>query len=104
MSSITLLTLGTSAAIVSAALALIGLEVERRHARRLVRVALATPQAVETAWVSPPDEQGQRMLFVKAVGQPRARTVAMDWEVDELVRRFSQAGIRIDYERESLAA
>ncbi len=103
MLSLPLLTLTTAAAFVTLALALIAFERSRQRAGRIVRAALAAPQIVETAWVSPPDAEGQRRLFVKAAGERREHTVATDWEVDDLVRRFSQAGIRIGYERGEFA-
>ena len=79
-------------------------EIERQRARRLLSAVLTQPQSVEKAWVSPPDAQGQRLLYVKVFGAARARTVAMDFEVDDVVRRFSLAGIRIAFEREDCAA
>ena len=79
-------------------------ELERLRARRVLAAAIRQPQTVEKAWVSPPDEAGLRRLFVKPVGEVRALTVAMDFEVDDVVRRFSLAGIRIGYEREDVAA
>ncbi len=102
MLSMSLLTFTTAAALASAALAMVAAERDRQRARRIVRAALAAPQTVETAWVSPPDSEGQRCLFVKATGEARPHTVAMDWEVDEIVRRFSRAGIHIGYERGEL--
>ncbi len=66
--------------------------------KRLVSRALTTPQAVEQAWVSPPDAEGLRRLFVKPIGA-RPRTVAVDFEVDDVVRQFTLAGIKIGYER-----
>ena len=100
MLSTSALTLIAAALLAGTAAVLIGIELERRQARRVLRMALIRPQTVEKAWVSPPDETGLRCLFVKAVGEPRASTVAMDFEVDEVVRRFSQAGIPIGYEDE----
>ena len=79
-------------------------ELERQRARRVLAAALTKPHSVEKAWVSPPDEAGLRRLFVKPVGTARPSTVAMDFEVDEVVRRFSLAGIRIGYEQEDAAA
>ena len=73
----------------------VAIEIERLGARRLLAAALRTPRSVERAWVSPPDEDGLRCLVVKPVGAARARTVALDFEVDETVRRFSLAGIRV---------
>jgi hypothetical protein len=99
MLSTAVLMLTTAAFFVLAAGALAWLEVDRRRMRRLVSTAVRHPQAVEQAWVSPPDAQGLRRLFVKTAGQPHARTVAMDFEVDEVVRRFSLAGIRVGFER-----
>ena len=85
------------------ATALVGLEIERQRARRLLVAALSKPQTVERAWVPAPDESGLRCLFVKPFGAGRAGTVAMDVEVDEIVRRFSQAGIRIGHEEDVAA-
>jgi hypothetical protein len=103
MTPLASLTLLTSAAFLGAATTVIAFEVERQRARRLLVAALRKPQMVEKAWVSPPDERGLRCLFVKPVGTGRAGTVAMDFEVDEVVRRLSQAGIRISYEDSRLA-
>ena len=97
------LTLLTSAAFTTIALMLIAFEVERRRARRVLAAALLSPQTVEKAWVSPPDESGMRCLYVKAVGAAREHTVAIDHEVDDVVRRFSLAGIRIGYEEDAAA-
>ncbi len=72
--------------------------------RRLVSLALARPQGVEQAWVSPPDAEGQRRLYVMTVGAARPRTVALDFEVDDVVRQFTLAGIKIGYERVDMAA
>ena len=104
MSSISSFTLLSCAVFTCGASALVAVEIERLRARRVLATALTKPQTVEKAWVSPPDEDGQRCLFVKPVGPGRARTVAMDFEVDDVVRRFSQAGIRIGYEHEGIAA
>ena len=104
MLSTPLLTLTTAAMFVCVALAMLAFERDRQRARRSVRSAIATPKSVAAAWVSPPDAEGQRCLFVKPAGSSRAHTVAIDWEVDEIVRRFSQAGIHIGYERDELAA
>ncbi len=84
--------------------ALLNVELQRVRAKRVLATALQTPQSVEKAWVSPPDEDGLRCLFVKPVGIARPSTVAMDFEVDEVVRRFSLAGIHIGFEHEALAA
>lgn len=97
------LTLLTSAAFTTVAFTLIAFEVERRLARHVLAAALQSPQTVEKAWVSPPDESGLRCLYVKAVGAAREHTVAIDHEVDEVVRRFSLAGIRIGYEEDATA-
>jgi hypothetical protein len=104
MSSISPLTLVSCAVFTCGAVALVGVEIERLLARRVLVAALTRPQSVERAWVSPPDAEGLRCLFVKSVGATRARTVAMDFEVDEVVRRFALAGIRIGYEQEGGAA
>ena len=104
MSSISSFTFLSCAVFTCGALALIAVEIERLRARRVLAAALTMPQTVEKAWVSPPDEDGLRCLFVKPVGDSRARTVAMDFEVDDVVRRFSLAGIRIGFEHEGLAA
>jgi len=103
MTALSSLTLLTSAAFIGAATTMLAFEFERQRARRLLAAALSKPQTVEKAWVSPPDESGLRCLFVKAIGTGRASTVAMDFEVDEVVRRFSQAGIRISYEDGAIA-
>jgi hypothetical protein len=99
MFSTAVLMLPTVAFFILAASALAWLKVDRRRMRRLVSTAVRHPQAVEQAWVSPPDAEGQRRLFVKTAGQARAHTVAMDFDVDEVVRRFSIAGIRVGFER-----
>jgi hypothetical protein len=104
MTSIASLALLTSAAFIGVAALLAGFELERQRAKRVLAVALRRPQSVEKAWVSPPDEAGLRRLYVKPVGDARALTVAMDFEVDEVVRRFSLAGIRIGFEHEDVAA
>ena len=103
MTSLSSLTLLPSAAFIAAAITLVAFEFERRRARRLLVAALTQPQTIEKAWLSAPDEMGLRCLFVKAVGAARASAVAMDFEVDEAVRRFSQAGIRIGYEDDVIA-
>ena len=89
----------TAVALASCAVLVVGIELDRRRVRRLVDRALASPKSVEQAWVSPPDAEGLRRLFVKAVGSSRPRTVAVDFEVDDVVRRFTLAGIKIGYER-----
>ena len=94
----------TSLAFAGAAVALLGIEFERRRARRVLAAAFARPASVERAWVSPPDAAGLRCLFVKPVGVARPSTVASDFEVDDIVRRFSLAGIRIGYEHDDVAA
>lgn len=94
----------TCVTLVSATATLIAFEIERLRARRVLATALMTPRSVEKAWVSPPDEDGLRRRFVKPVGIRRAATVAMDFEVDEVVRRFSLAGIRIGFEHDESAA
>jgi hypothetical protein len=104
MLSMSLLTFTTAAGLAGLALVMFVFERERQRARRIVHAAIAAPQTVETAWVSPPDADGLRCLFVKPAGSERTHTVAIDWEVDEVVRRFSQAGIHIGYERNELAA
>lgn len=91
-------------AVAGAAVALLGAELERRRARRVLAAAFARPASVERAWVSPPDAAGLRSLFVKPVGAARPSTVASDFEVDEIVRRFSLAGIRIGYDHDDVAA
>ena len=93
----------TSAAFTVMALMLMAFEVERRRARRVLAAALLSPQSVEKAWVSAPDESGMRCLYVKAVGAAREHTVAIDREVDEVVRRFTLAGIRIGNEEDASA-
>ncbi len=98
------LTLLTSLALSGAAVAMMGIALERRRAGRVLATAFARPASVERAWVSAPDETGQRSLLVKPVGAARPSTVASDFEVDEIVRRFSLAGIRIGYERDDVAA
>ena len=104
MASISAFTLLSCAVFACGAFALVAVEVERLRARRVLAAALTRPHSVERAWVSTPDEDGLRCLFVKPVGAAPARTVAMDFEVDEVVRRFSLAGIRIAYEHEGSAA
>ncbi|MGN6527914.1 MAG: hypothetical protein ACTHL8_16120 [Burkholderiaceae bacterium] len=99
MFSTAVLLLTTAAFLSLAASALAWLEVDRRRMRRLVSTAVRHPQAVEQAWVSPPDAEGLRRLFVKTAGQAHARTVALDFDVDEAVRRFSLAGIHVGFER-----
>ena len=91
----------TSAAFTAVALMLMAFEVERRRGRRALAAALLSPQSVERAWVSAPDESGMRGLYVKAVGAAREHTVAIDREVDEVVRRFTLAGIRIGDEEDT---
>ena len=93
----------TSAAFTTIAFMLMAFEVERRRARRVLAAVLLSPQSVEKAWVSAPDESGMRCLYVKAVGAAREHTVAIDHEVDEVVRRFTLAGIRIGYEEDTAA-
>jgi hypothetical protein len=93
-----------SVALACCAMLILGIELDRRRMRRLVADALTTPQTVKHAWVSPPDAEGQRRLFVMPAGSARARTVAMDFEVDEVVRRFTLAGIKIDFEPTDIAA
>ncbi len=95
--------LWAAVALASCAVLILAIELDRRRMRRLVDRALAMPQVVEQAWVSPPDAEGLRRLFVKAVGNARPRTVAVDFEVDEVVRRFTLAGIKIGYERHDIA-
>jgi len=90
----------TAAALVVLALVLGAVELDRRHMRRLIFRALMTPQAIEQAWVSPPDEDGLRRLLVRTVDDATPRTVAMDFDVDDVVRRFTLAGIRVGYEHE----
>jgi hypothetical protein len=104
MSPLSPFTLFSCTVFASGALALAAVEIERLRARRMLATALVQPQTVEKAWVSPPDDAGLRCLFVKAVGATRPRAVAMDFEVDDIVRRFSLAGIRIGFEHEALAA
>ena len=89
-------------ALASCAVLILAIELDRRRMQRLVSRALSTPQAVEQAWVSPPDAEGLRRLFVKPVGA-RARTVAVDFEVDDVIRQFTRAGIKIGYERSDVA-
>lgn len=96
--------LWAAVALASCAILILGIELDRQRMKRLVSQALTTPQTVEAAWVSPPDAEGLRRLFVKPVGSARAHTVAMDFEVDEVVRRFTLAGIEIGYERSDVAA
>ena len=93
----------TSAAFATIALMLMAFELERRRGRRVLASALLSPQSVEKAWVSAPDESGMRCLYVKAVGAAREHTVAIDREVDEVVRRFTLAGIRIGGEEDTAA-
>ena len=93
----------TSAAFTTIALMLMAFEIERRRARRVLAAALLSPQSVEKAWVSAPDESGMRCLYVKPIGAAREHTVAIDHEVDEVVRRFSLAGIRVGYDEDTLA-
>ena len=93
----------TSAAFTAIALMLMAFEVERRRGRRVLAAALLSPQSVERAWVSAPDESGMRCLYVKAVGAAREHTVAIDREVDEVVRRFTLAGIRIGHDEDAAA-
>ncbi len=93
----------TSAAFTTIALMLMAFEIERRRARRVLAGALLSPQSVEKAWVSAPDESGMRCLYVKPIGAAREHTVAIDHEVDEVVRRFSLAGIRVGYDEDTLA-
>jgi hypothetical protein len=104
MFSTAVLLLTTAAFFLLAAGALAWLEIDRRRMRRLVSAAVRQPQAIEQAWVSPPDDEGLRRLYVKTAGRARVRTVAMDFEVDEVVRRFSLAGIRVGFERASAEA
>lgn len=104
MTSMPALTVLTSLAFAGGAVALMGIAIERQRARRVLAAALSRPASVERAWVSAPDETGLRSLFVQRVGDARPSTVASDFEVDEVVRRFSQAGIRIGYAHDDLAA
>ena len=104
MAPISTFPLLSALALVGAVIMLVAVELERRRGRRVLATALARPASVERAWVSPPDAAGLRSLFVKPVGAARPSTVASDFEVDEIVRRFWLAGIRIGYERDDVAA
>ena len=95
--------LWAAVALASCAVLILAIELDRQRTRRLVDKALTMPHVVEQAWVSPPDAEGLRRLFVKAVGSARPRTVAVDFEVDDVVRRFTLAGIKIGYERRDVA-
>jgi hypothetical protein len=97
------LVLLTAAAFVAIALMLMGFELERRNGRRVLAAALLSPQSVEKAWISAPDESGMRCLFVKAVGVAREHAVAVDHEVDDVLHRFTLAGIPVRYEEEDEA-
>jgi hypothetical protein len=90
----------TSAAFTTIALMLMAFEVERRRGRRVLAAALLSPQSVERAWVSAPDESGMRCLYVKPVGGAREHTVAVAREVEDLIRRFSLAGIPVGHDEE----
>ncbi len=94
----------TSAAFTAIALMLIAFEAERRRGRRVLALALLSPQSVEKAWLSAPDESGMRCLYVKAIGAAREHTVAVDREIDDVLRRFSLAGIPVGHEEEDAAA
>ena len=94
----------TSAAFITVALMLTAFEVERRRGRRVLAAALLSPQSVERAWVSAPDESGMRCLYVKPVGGAREHTVAVDREVEDVMRRFSLAGISVGHDEEDLTA
>ena len=94
----------TSAAFTVIALMLVALEAERRRGRRVLAAALLSPQSVEKAWLSAPDESGMRCLYVKSIGAAREHTVAVDREVDDVLRRFALAGIRIGHEEEDASA
>jgi hypothetical protein len=88
----------TSAAFTAVALMLMAFEAERRRGRRVLAAALLSPRSVEKAWVSAPDESGMRCLYVKPVGGAREHTVAVDREVDDVLRRFSLAGIPVGHD------
>jgi hypothetical protein len=104
MFSTSTLLLSTALVMILAAGALAWLELARRRMKRRVAEAVLSPQSVEQAWVSPPDAEGLRRLFVKTAGDAQPHTVAMDFEVDEVVRRFSLAGIRVGFENTDIAA
>jgi len=104
MTSHASLTFLSAAAFIGVAALMAAFELERQRAHRVLATAFARPASVERAWVSPPDEAGLRRLFVKPVGDARTSTVAVDFEVDDVVRRFSLAGVRVGYEREDVAA
>ena len=93
------LMLGTASVLILFAGVLAGLEFDRRRMKRLVASTAERPEDVERAWVSPPDAEGLRRLIVKTAGH-RECTVSMDFDVDDAVRRFAQAGIRVGYEAE----
>jgi len=98
------LVLLTAAGFAAIALMLVGVELERRNGRRVLAAALRDPQSVEKAWVSAPDESGLRCVFVKAVGAGREHAVAVDDEVDDVLHRFTLAGIPVRDEQEEEAA
>jgi hypothetical protein len=104
MPSTDTLVLLTAAACVATALMLIGFGLERRNGRRVLAAALLSPQTVEKAWISAPDESGMRCMFVKAVGVAREHAVAVDHEVDDVLYRFTLAGIPVRYEEDEDAA